>query len=159
VKRRRRRAASHAAGDAQAYRTVLNDTGAWLRIGDVTTTRSELMMSAEEAFRRLAIGDTALLAAVADPEGGNPGAPRLDERMESLIRVAVLVPLDAPQSSYRPAVEAALRAGASLDDLLATLVATAASVGSPRVVAAAPRIALAAGYDVDQALEETGPAG
>jgi 4-carboxymuconolactone decarboxylase len=113
------------------------------------------MMSAEEAFRRLAIGDTALLATVADPDGGSPGAPGLDERIESLIRVAVLVPLDAPQSSYRPAVEAAIRAGASLDDLLATLVATAASVGSPRVVAAAPRIALAAGYDVDEALEET----
>ena len=117
------------------------------------------MMSAEEAFRRLAIGDTALLAAVADPDGGNPSAPRLDERIESLIRVAVLVPLDAPQTSYQPAVEAAIRAGASLDDLLATLVATAASVGSPRVVAAAPRIALAAGYDVDQALEESRRAG
>jgi alkylhydroperoxidase/carboxymuconolactone decarboxylase family protein YurZ len=75
--------------------------------------------------------------------------------MESLIRVAVLVPLDAPQTSYHPAVEAAIRAGASLDDLLATLVATAASVGSPRVVAAASRIALAAGYDVDLVLEET----
>jgi 4-carboxymuconolactone decarboxylase len=113
------------------------------------------MMSAQEAFRRLAIGDTALLAAVADPDVGNPGTPKLGERLESLIRVAVLVPLDAPQSSYRPAVEAAIRAGASFDDLLATLIATAAAVGSPRVVAAAPRIALAAGYDVDEALEET----
>lgn len=112
------------------------------------------MLSAEEIFRRLAIGDAALLASVAAPDGGYPGAPRLDERMEALIRVAVLVPLDAPQSSYRPAVEAAIRAGASLDDLLGTLVATAGSVGSPRVVAAAPRIALAAGYDVDEALEE-----
>mgnify|MGYP006380035645 CR=1 FL=1 len=82
------------------------------------------MLSAEEAFRRLAIGDMALLAAVADPDGGSPGAPRLDEQTESLIRIAVLVPLDAPQSSYQPAVEAAIRAGATLDDLLATLVAT-----------------------------------
>ncbi len=112
------------------------------------------MLSAEEAFRRLVIGDRALLAAVADPDG-KTDAPRLDERTESLIHIAVLVPLDAPQSSYQPAVEAAIRAGASLDDLLATLVATAGSVGSPRVVAAALRIALAAGYDVDQALEET----
>jgi alkylhydroperoxidase/carboxymuconolactone decarboxylase family protein YurZ len=127
--------------------------------GGVTTARSEAMISAEEGFRRLAIGDTAWLAAVADPDGGTPGAPRLDERTGSLIRVAVLVPLDAPQSSYRPAVEAAIRAGASLDDLLATLVATAASVGSPRVVAAASQIALAAGYDVDLALEETRRAG
>jgi len=53
-----------------------------------------------------------------------------------------------------------MRAGATLDDLLATLVAVAGSVGSPRVVSAAPRIALAAGYDIDAALEATeAPAG
>jgi len=62
------------------------------------------MVSAEEGFRRLAIGDSMLLSALA-------------------------------------------------------LIAVAASVGSPRVVAAAPRIALAAGYDVDAALEATGAAG
>ncbi len=112
------------------------------------------MLSAEEAFRRLAIGDTALLAAVADPDR-DPGVQRLDERTESLLRVAALVPIDAPQSSYQAAVEAAMRAGVTLDDLLAALVAVAASVGSPRVVSAAPRIALAAGYDIDAALEAT----
>ena len=110
------------------------------------------MASAEEGFRRLAIGDRVLLAGVADQDG-EPGVPRLDDRTESLVRVAVLVPLDAPQSSYQPAVEAAMRAGATLDDLLAVLIAVAGSVGSPRVVSAAPRIALAAGYDEDAALE------
>jgi alkylhydroperoxidase/carboxymuconolactone decarboxylase family protein YurZ len=110
------------------------------------------MMSAEEAFRRLAIGDRALLAQVADPDR-DPGVLRLDERTESLIRVAALVPIDAPQSSYHATVQAAMRAGASMDDLLAVLVAVAASVGWPRVVSAASRIALAAGYDVDAALE------
>jgi alkylhydroperoxidase/carboxymuconolactone decarboxylase family protein YurZ len=112
------------------------------------------MLSAEEAFRRLAIGDHGLLAEVADPDA-DAGVPRLDELTESLIRVAVLVPLDAPQSSYHTAVEAAMRAGATLEDVLAALIAVAGSVGSPRVVAAAPRIALAAGYDVDAALEES----
>ena len=116
------------------------------------------MVSAEEGFRRLAIGDSLLLSALSDPDA-DPGALRLDERTEALIRVAVLIPIDAPQSSYHPAVEAAMRAGATLDDLLAVLIAVAASVGSPRVVAAAPRIALAAGYDVDAALEATGTAG
>ena len=117
------------------------------------------MPSAEESFRRLAIGDTALLAALTGPDGGRPRGPRLDERTESLIRVAVLVPVDAPQSSYQQAVEAAIRAGASIDDLLAALMATAGTVGSPRVVAAAPRIALAAGYDVDRVFEEGDTAG
>ena len=116
------------------------------------------MPSAEEAFRRLAIGDRALLAAVADPDR-DAGVARLDDRTESLIRVAALVPIDAPQSSYQIAVEAAMRAGVTLDDLLAALIAVAASVGTPRVVSAAPRIALAAGYDVDAALEATEVAG
>jgi len=110
------------------------------------------VLSAEEGFRRLAIGDHVLLAGVTDADG-EPGVPRLDDRTESLIRVAVLVPIDAPQSSYQPAVEAAMRTGATIDDLLAVLIAVAGSVGSPRVVSAAPRIALAAGYDVDAALE------
>jgi len=116
------------------------------------------MLSAEEGFRRLSIGDRVLLEEVADPDGA-PGVPRLDDRTESLIRVAVLVPIDAPQSSYQPAVEAAMRAGATIDDLLAVLIAVAGSVGSPRVVSAAPRIALAAGYDVDAALEASDASG
>lgn len=116
------------------------------------------MMSSEEAFRRLAIGDRVLLAEVADP-GGDIGISRLDERTEALIRVAALVPIDAPQSSYHTAVGAAIRVGVTLDDLLAALVAVAGSVGSPRVVSAAPRIALAAGYDVDAALETTDAVG
>jgi alkylhydroperoxidase/carboxymuconolactone decarboxylase family protein YurZ len=112
-----------------------------------------------DAQPSLRIGDRVLLEGATDPDAA-PGVPRLDDRTESLIRVAVLIPIDAPQSSYQPAVEAAMRAGATLDDLLAVLIAVAASVGSPRVVAAAPRIALAAGYDVDAALEvseEFGP--
>jgi len=112
------------------------------------------MLTAEEAFRRLAIGDPVLLTQLAEPDR-RPTLFHLDERTESLVRVAALVPIDAPQSSYHTAVEAAVRAGATLDDLLAALIAVAASVGSPRVVSAAPRIALAAGYDVDTALEAT----
>jgi alkylhydroperoxidase/carboxymuconolactone decarboxylase family protein YurZ len=110
------------------------------------------MLTAEEGFRRLSIGDPVLLAQLAGPDA-DAGLRRLDERIEALIRVAVLIPIDAPQSSYQAAVEAAMRAGATLEDLLAALIAVAGSVGSPRVVSAAPRIALAAGYDVDAALE------
>jgi 4-carboxymuconolactone decarboxylase len=114
------------------------------------------MESSEGIFRRLAIGDRKAIAAIASDHGGREVEARLDELTEALIRVAVLVPLDAPQSSYQTAVGAALRAGASIEDLLATLVATVEAVGVPRVVSAAPRIALAAGYDIDAALE--GPA-
>jgi len=112
------------------------------------------MASAEELFRRLTIGDQTLLATIALRDDGGGVVTRLDERTEALIRIGALVALDATQSSYHAAVEDALLAGASLDDLLAVLVAIAGSVGSTRIVSAAPRIALAAGYDVEVALEQ-----
>lgn len=109
--------------------------------------------SAEDAFRRLTIGEPAFLAAIADADRGGIEITRLDCRTESLLRVATLVVLDAPPSSYRAAVDEALQAGATLDDLLAVLAAIAGQVGSARIASAAPRIALAAGYDVEAALE------
>ena len=66
----------------------------------------------------------------------------------------MLVALDAPSSSFRSAVDAAQMAGAQLSDLLAVLTAVAGPVGSARVISTAPRIALAAGYDVEAALEQ-----
>jgi 4-carboxymuconolactone decarboxylase len=115
------------------------------------------LLSAEETLRRLTIGEPKLLPLIAQLDGGDPFMSRLDERTEALIRVAALVALDAPESAYHAAVGAATLAGASLDDLVATLLAIAGSVGSARVISAAPRLALAAGYDVDFALESLEP--
>jgi hypothetical protein len=50
-------------------------------------------------------------------------------------------------------VDRALAAGASVDDVIAMLKVVAPSVGLARVVAAAPALALALGYDIDSALE------
>lgn len=116
--------------------------------------RSEdVMPRAEDGFRRLTLGDPGLMAVITRGQGTPTGMARLDARTEALVRIAALIALDAPPSSYRTAVEAADRAGAQLDDLLATLVAVADTVGSARLVSAAPRIALAAGYDVEAELE------
>ena len=115
------------------------------------------MSSAEEGFRRLTIGDPALVASVAGPDGRPFDCRYLDARTEALLRLGTLIALDAPPSCYRPVVEAAQRAGARLEDLLAVLVAVAGTVGSARIVSAAPKIALAAGYDVEAALEELDP--
>ena len=115
------------------------------------------MPSTEEMFRRLTIGDPGLIGAMADPGQRDPGLHRLDERTETLLRIGALVALDAPQSSYLVAVGEAQRAGAVLEDILAVVVAVAGEVGSARVISAAPRIALAAGYDVEAALEQNDP--
>jgi hypothetical protein len=111
------------------------------------------MSSVEEAFRRLTIGEPEFVAAIADRDRTLRQVPRLDARTEALMRVAALVAVDAPPSAYRSAVAAALIAGARLEDLFAVLVAIADDVGSARVISAAPRVALAAGYDVEAALE------
>ncbi len=115
------------------------------------------MLSAEETLRRLTIGDRALLTAFADLDLGDPPVRRLDNRTEALVRLAVLVALDAPETAYRISGESATLVGASMEDLVATLAAVAGQVGSARVIAAAPRIAMAGGYDVEAALETLVP--
>jgi alkylhydroperoxidase/carboxymuconolactone decarboxylase family protein YurZ len=87
------------------------------------------------------------------------GPGPLDARTEALIRVGALVALDAPESSYLAVVESAFLAGATLDELVAVLTAVLGSVGSARVVSAAPRLALAAGYDIERAIESNEPLG
>jgi 4-carboxymuconolactone decarboxylase len=115
------------------------------------------MLSAEDGFRRLTIGDPGLVASVAGPGGPAPNVYCFDARTEALLQISALIALDAPPSSYRPAVEAAQRTGARLEELLAVLVAVAGTVGSARIISAAPKIALAAGYDVEAALEGIEP--
>jgi 4-carboxymuconolactone decarboxylase len=115
------------------------------------------MPSPEEAFRRLSIGDLRLIDPLSDFDSRDLSIRRLDDRTESLLRVGVLVALDGPETSYQTAVGAAQRAGADLGEFLAVLGSIAGLVGSARVLAAAPRIALAAGYDVGSALEANDP--
>ncbi len=115
--------------------------------------------AAEEIFRRLTIGEPGLVAALADRAGRGRGLRRLDAQTASLLQVGALVALDAPETAYRTAVDDALRLGADIEDLLAVLLAVAEEVGSARVIAAAPRVALAAGYDVEADLDRSEPSG
>jgi 4-carboxymuconolactone decarboxylase len=78
---------------------------------------------------------------------------QLDAKTHALVRLGAALAIDAAPSSYQSAVEPALAAGASIDDIVGTLIAVAPTVGIARVVSAAPELALALGYDVDSALE------
>jgi alkylhydroperoxidase/carboxymuconolactone decarboxylase family protein YurZ len=113
--------------------------------------------AAEETFRRLTMGDLRDLPRGGDLDRHTVGGDRLDERTEMLLRIAALIALDAPLSSYQVVVGRAQLAGVGEADLLAILAAVAPDVGSARIVSAAPRIALAAGYDVHAALERNDP--
>jgi len=109
-----------------------------------------------DRLRKLALGDGALVAAVLAREPGSGGSG-LDAITYSLVRLGVTVAVDGPQPSYQLAVERALAAGASRDEIADTLLAVVCLTGVPRAVAAAPKLALALGYDVDSALEGLDP--
>ena len=77
-----------------------------------------------------------------------PGAS-LSPRVRTLVRLAALVALDAPTATLRWAVELAGCAGADEREIVAVLAAVAPEIGLPRTVDAAPRLALAIGYELD----------
>ena len=110
----------------------------------------------KQRLRRLAVHDEALLEAIVAQ--GSPGsAPVMDERTAALVRVAATIAVDAALSSFQHAVARALAAGASIDEIVATLEAVTPVTGAARVVQCAPKVALALGYDVDAALERHDP--
>src|SRR5205085_5519685 len=80
----------------------------------------------------------------------------LDKKTHALVRLGALVAIDATPPSYMWTVEAARRAGATDDEIVGCLVAALPVVGVANVVSAAPKLALALGYDVTAALEDSG---
>ena len=89
---------------------------------------------------------------------GGPGATgvglaELDPRTVALVRLAALVAVGGAVPSYGAEADAAVSAGATAAEIVDVLVAVIPIVGLPRVVAAAPQLAMALGYDTDDALE------
>jgi alkylhydroperoxidase/carboxymuconolactone decarboxylase family protein YurZ len=82
---------------------------------------------------------------------------RLDARTHALVRLAALLSVGGAANSCQACVESALAAGGESDEIVGILIAIAPVVGLPRVVAAAPDLALALGYDVEAALEAPDP--
>jgi alkylhydroperoxidase/carboxymuconolactone decarboxylase family protein YurZ len=104
-------------------------------------------------LRRLALRDDRYIGALLSEEHANVTIAGIDSRSHALARVAALIALDAAPASYMSAVEAGLEAGATYDEIVGTLIAVMPIVGVARVVAAAPNLGLALGYDVGEALE------
>ena len=110
---------------------------------------------AEQLLRGLAAGDEGLLRSVLGVPPRNTRSPlatarrTLSAETRALVHVAALLAAGAGTTSLRWAVELAARAGAGDDEIVEVLVTSAAIVGSARVVAEAPRLALAIGYDIE----------
>ena len=100
-------------------------------------------------LRRLAINDEHVL----EDGASGVGLVILDPKTLALVRLAALVAVGGTVPSYGAETDAAIGAGATAAETVGVLLAVVAGVGVPSVVAAAPRLAMALGYDIDEALE------
>ena len=108
-------------------------------------------MDYAERLRRLVINDACYA-------GGGMGDTRveprdLDPKTLALVRLAALVAVGGAVPSYGAHADAAVNAGATAGEIVDVLVGVIPVVGLPAVVATAPKLALALGYDTSEALE------
>jgi 4-carboxymuconolactone decarboxylase len=101
-----------------------------------------------ETLAGLALGDPELLLEGLELREEWRVKSGLDPRSFALVKIAVLIALDAPPASYLWQVANALDAGATPADLLGVLYAIAPQVGGPKVVAAAPELMIALGLSL-----------
>jgi alkylhydroperoxidase/carboxymuconolactone decarboxylase family protein YurZ len=111
-------------------------------------------VDAEELLRRLALNDENVVRSAVGAETPSlSGGSDLDAKTDALVRLAALLSIGAATCSCRVAVELARAGGATDAELVGVLVAVAPAVGGARVVSAAPRLALAIDYDVEDVAE------
>jgi 4-carboxymuconolactone decarboxylase len=104
-----------------------------------------------EVLRLLAINDQRF----ADECATGVESAELDPKTLALVRLAALVAVGGATPSYGAEADAAVGAGASPAEIVNVLVGVVPVVGLPSVVAAAPSLAMALGYDIEEALEQT----
>jgi alkylhydroperoxidase/carboxymuconolactone decarboxylase family protein YurZ len=106
----------------------------------------------ERLLRRLALSDERSLRSVLGGSAAElPGSGDLDAKAQALVTLGALLSVGAGAVSLRWAVEHANAAGATEDEVLGVLLAIAPAVGHARVVGVAPQLALALGYDLEEA--------
>lgn len=77
----------------------------------------------------------------------------LDDRTRALVSIAAAACVDAATPTLRLLVTWALASGATEEEILGAFLAVAGAAGESRIVAVTPRLSLALGYDIDEALE------
>lgn len=108
-------------------------------------------MDYTDRLRRLAINDAHVAQDLAC--GAFVASQELDPKTLALSRLAALIAIGGAGPSYGAEADAAVNAGATAAEIVEVLVGIAPIVGLPCVVAAAPKVAIALGYDTDDALE------
>ena len=107
----------------------------------------------QETLRKLALRDDRYIESVLGDKHESMEASGLHPKVYALVQLGALIALDAAPASYQWVVDEAVAAGATLDELVGALIAVMPATGVPRVTSAAPKLGLALGYDVEEALE------
>jgi hypothetical protein len=109
----------------------------------------------EDILRKLAIHDDCYVESILADEARNLEASCLEPKTHALVRIGALIGIDAATAAYVWSTDAGLRDGATIAEVIGTLIAVLPAVGTGRVVTAAPRLGLAVGYDVWRGLEHS----
>lgn len=107
----------------------------------------------EWTLTRLALNDDVLITQLSGSDELNLSASGLDPRAHALVRLGALLAVDASPAAYASVVRLAERAGVPPTEVAGVLVAVSPTIGVARTVSAAPHLALALGFDVDDVLE------
>ncbi len=107
------------------------------------------MADAHRTLLRLATGDDTTAKTAREVTAPTP----LGGKADALVRISALIALGAAPAAYVGAIRRALACGASVEEVLDTLVAVSTTVGLSRVVVAVSGIGLGLGYDIDAALQ------
>ena len=108
----------------------------------------------QENLRRLAMIDDGFIEGQARLGLALDTASALDPKTAALLQLGASVAAGSPGVCLEWSTTRALAAGASEDEIADVLLAIAPVTGLGRIVAAAPEVATALGYDIAAALEE-----
>ena len=108
----------------------------------------------QETLRRLAMIEEGFVEDQAGLGLSQASTSALDPRNAALLQVGASVALGSPAVCLEWSAGRALAAGATEDEIADVLLVIAPVAGLSRVVAAAPEVATALGYDIAAALEE-----
>ncbi len=103
----------------------------------------------KDRLRRLALNDAGFTETLTDQAGAKP---ELDPKTLALVRIGALVATHGPVPSFGEQADAAWAAGATGNEIVGVLLGLVPVLGLPGVVDAAPKLALALGFDVEEPL-------
>ncbi len=113
------------------------------------------MMRFQETLRRLAIIDEGFVENEAGLGFHLAETSALDPKTAALLRFAACAAIGSPEVCLEWSAARALAAGAGEDEIADVLLVIAPVAGLGRIIAAAPALGTALGYDVAAALEES----